>query len=931
MDLNDDQSIAFNAIINERKNVYLCGPAGTGKTYLLKYIVEEFVKRGMRGLVTATTGKAQKNLGIEKATTLHTALQWRSGKADVSFNNVLAQRDKDGNIGVKIAMNICEEVDYIIVEEVSMLSDIHFDMFMQQLHFKQYVKNMLNEKQKIMLENIDDYSYQFVEVQKLFSKISRDMKENFREYTAPPQIILVGDLRQLEPIKGNYFIKSKLYNQCCFQQIELTIAQRQKDPAFLNILGLIRKNEMLAPSVKQFLRDIVEKRNIDDETLHVFTKVASVDAFNQSKTKGLRSQKSIQYQPKLEWKIEQEQRNYEMKKLAPSTDKQTFFVGMRVLLVKNIKEDELVNGDLGTIKSFHSATVTKTKRDNTRITFQVIEITVAFDDHKQEKIIQQQDEQQYYPVQYHDEEEPVTRPIFTFTSVPLMSAYGFTVHKIQGASLPKLTIHIDENNPIFSIGQFYTMISRATNTQNLYLDIGTQNFETFYDKLCQTQAKKCKYPECITQKQIRWNLLDDENLKSQLVQFHQEEDPWNSLRKQTMWSPHVADQTLRRKIIKIRNEILNSTIEQRMKNLSCSESENVKIMQTIRKIIGESSRNSVETNGVECPKCSKRLSANHLMQIGIYCECEATKMEICQQIINKYPWFTYILQDKRYTSLSQPVRYIGIATTKNRIKQSEKIRELDNSNDIVRVSLNVGETDMIRMIKTNGDKQNKQLMGNAEYSNHFRDLSKKDRQEASIVPMKTDYVVNVAFTKIFKKVFDSRVIESYNSGDLIRGNKALHCHDTMPKSCYRSEIVICYCERKCGYTSMKNKLMEREPYWGIPSNEIKKYWNKSKTGADHLHTLTKTKTNIAMIKKKERIKAIYNHDSYVYDSHGNNNIAMCLSLLKHQIKMAIMWRNGNIDEVKTINENPKGTQILGMMNLAMIKEQVKLKSNYFII
>ncbi len=40
MSLNEDQQTAFDAIVNEDENIFLCGPAGTGKTYLLQKVVQ---------------------------------------------------------------------------------------------------------------------------------------------------------------------------------------------------------------------------------------------------------------------------------------------------------------------------------------------------------------------------------------------------------------------------------------------------------------------------------------------------------------------------------------------------------------------------------------------------------------------------------------------------------------------------------------------------------------------------------------------------------------------------------------------------------------------------------------------------------------------------------------------------------------------------
>ena len=83
-DLNDEQINAAEAILGGR-NTFITGSAGTGKSYLLRYLVQEFRdKHGDRAVaVTASTGIAAINLGGQ---TIHSfaGIGLATGTGDIS-------------------------------------------------------------------------------------------------------------------------------------------------------------------------------------------------------------------------------------------------------------------------------------------------------------------------------------------------------------------------------------------------------------------------------------------------------------------------------------------------------------------------------------------------------------------------------------------------------------------------------------------------------------------------------------------------------------------------------------------------------------------------------------------------------------------------------------------------------------------------------
>ena len=51
--------------------------------------------------------------------------------------------------------------------------------------------------------------------------------------------------------------------------------------------------------------------------------------------------------------------------------------------------------------------------------------------------------------------------------LPVINAFGLTIHKVQGLSLPSVTLAL--NKSIFSDGQAYVGLSRATTSERLFL------------------------------------------------------------------------------------------------------------------------------------------------------------------------------------------------------------------------------------------------------------------------------------------------------------------------------------------------------------------------------------------------------------------------------------------------------------------------------
>lgn len=181
------------------KNVFVTGPGGTGKSFLIKTLLKYFIAIGIKIAVCALTGVSAELLGCN-AKTIHS---WSGtgilkGKLDRIIKNIY-KREKD---------KIWLSTDVLIVDEVSMMS-------------------------KKLFEALDKIGRTIRKINKPFGGI---------------QLIFLGDFYQLPPIckdhdmdTGKFCFESDLWQQTFKKTIVLTKIYRQKDKIFSKILNSVRK------------------------------------------------------------------------------------------------------------------------------------------------------------------------------------------------------------------------------------------------------------------------------------------------------------------------------------------------------------------------------------------------------------------------------------------------------------------------------------------------------------------------------------------------------------------------------------------------------------------------------------------------------------------------------------------------------------------
>ena len=203
---------ALNLIQYTRQSVFLTGKAGTGKSTFLRYVCEHTRKKHV---VLAPTGIAAINAG---GSTMHSFFKLPFYPLLPDDPNLSLQRGRIHEFFkyTKPHRKLLEQIELVIIDEISMVrADI--------------------------IDAID--------------RILRVYSHNLREPFGGKQLLLVGDVFQLEPVVKNdereilnrayptpYFFSAKVFSQIDLVSIELQKVYRQTDPVFVSVLDHIRTN-----------------------------------------------------------------------------------------------------------------------------------------------------------------------------------------------------------------------------------------------------------------------------------------------------------------------------------------------------------------------------------------------------------------------------------------------------------------------------------------------------------------------------------------------------------------------------------------------------------------------------------------------------------------------------------------------------------------
>jgi ATP-dependent DNA helicase PIF1 len=246
LNLNTKQKLAVEQTING-ENILITGPAGTGKSFTIKYIIELLKANNKNVGLTATTGTAAFIIGGQ---TIHSFMGM--GIGDETIGDIFIKIKKRANIYRTLV-----ELDVLIIDEVSMLDTLLF------------------EKISDILSYIKSHSLKDVELlNKPFGGI---------------QIILIGDFCQLAPVNGIYCFLSKLWKIANIKVIMLDELVRQNDDIlFQKMLQIIRKGKCTDNILK--VLNALKDTQFDDEIIptKLYPKNMNVDKINEAEINKLK-------------------------------------------------------------------------------------------------------------------------------------------------------------------------------------------------------------------------------------------------------------------------------------------------------------------------------------------------------------------------------------------------------------------------------------------------------------------------------------------------------------------------------------------------------------------------------------------------------------------------------------------------------------------
>lgn len=418
--ISAEANYTLQFINQTQRNIFLTGKAGTGKTTLLREIIQTTHKNCV---VVAPTGIAALNAG---GVTIHSMFQLPFG--GFIPDNTVPQFSEYIKFESKATLNrnfkmsglkksVIKNMELLIIDEVSMLrADLldGIDFMLQSIR-----------KKKIAFGGV--------------------------------QILFIGDLLQLPPVikdeewktlrnyyKGKFFFHSHVVQQNPPLYIELSKIFRQTDEVFISILNNLRNNRISPEDIQNLNQYVKPKFDLKANKGYITltTHNAKADEMNAKALEELEG-KLYQYKPEITGDFPD--------KIYPIDQNLQLKIGAQVMFVKNdlSLEKRYFNGKMGIVKSLSEG-----------------EILVHF---PEENTTIEVEKYEWQNIRYSvnaNTKEIEEETLGTFVHYPIKLAWAITVHKSQGLTFDKAALDVSQ---VFQPGQAYVALSRLRSLDGLVL------------------------------------------------------------------------------------------------------------------------------------------------------------------------------------------------------------------------------------------------------------------------------------------------------------------------------------------------------------------------------------------------------------------------------------------------------------------------------
>ena len=408
---NPEFQDAWDVLQHTHRSVFLTGKAGTGKSTFLKYIRDSINKKTV---VLAPTGIAAVNVGGQ---TMHSFFK-------IPFKPMVP-----------------DDPDYTNPARMRKML--------------RYTKEKVKLIQQLELIIIDEISMVRADIIDFVDRVLRVYSGNMREPFGGKQLLLVGDIFQLEPVvthdtrdilrryyRNFFFFNARAFAQINLVAIELRKIYRQSDNDFIALLDRVRVNRATnADMVRLNQRCNPNYQELNDDfAITLATRRDTVDSINDEHMKALKTPERV-YEGAIEGDFPENS--------LPTAYHLELKEGAQVIFIRNDKDGRWCNGTIAIV----------TRLSESRV-------YVALESGEEMAVEPEVWENMQYT--YNEKEKKVEEKVLgSFSQIPLKPAWALTVHRSQGLTFNKVVI--DFAGGAFTGGQTYVALSRCTSLEGITL------------------------------------------------------------------------------------------------------------------------------------------------------------------------------------------------------------------------------------------------------------------------------------------------------------------------------------------------------------------------------------------------------------------------------------------------------------------------------